>query len=322
MKYSVQILAGNCAHTIERCLNSVKWADEICIVYDTRHGDKAKRVIERWAFENKLEHIVRIFDYDWKTNNFAHARNFGLQYHTYDWNILIDADEELVNFEIPDNKYDYYLGTTTKEECSFKSIRIFKNHIGIYYTGKRHNQIANPIDKAKLGYTNAVFAGFTVMKEAEIIEKTKGLLESHIEQLTEEPENGLVQFNIARCHYGLKQWDDCIEMCHLAIQDPIETPHRAQVLIYLYIAYMNKGRVYAANKWLDMCVQILPDQLWGWCLMYEKFYKQGDLTQAAQIKDIILSTEISYLPIDMTAGQAEELFIKLNLNEYEDQSKV
>ena len=319
MKISVQILAGNCAHTIERCLNSVKWAYEICLVYDTRHGDKARRVIERWAFENKLEHIVKIFDYDWKTNNFAHARNFGLSKHTGDWTVMLDADEELVNFETPDNKYDYYLGTTTKEECRFSSIRIIKNGIGIYYTGKRHNQIANPIDKSKLGYTNAVFAGFTTMTEAQILEKTKGLLECHIEQLTEEPENGLVHFNIARCHFGLKQWRDCIEMCHLAIQDPIETPHRAQVLIYLYIAYMNINRVYAANKWLDMCVQVLPEQLWGWNLMYEKFFKAGDFEQAQKIKDIILTTEISFLPIDMTAEQTENLLITLNIPEYESQ---
>jgi len=53
--------------------------------------------------------------------------------------------------------------------------------------------------------------------------------------------------------------------------------------------------------------------------LYEKFFKAGDYEQAQIIKDIIITTEISYLPIDMTAEQTEKLLITLNIPEYESE---
>lgn len=322
MKLSVHILAGNCAHTIERCLDSVRQiADEIIVVIDTRHehGHLYLNLLD-WQEKHSIN-TLRIHLYDWASNSFADARNFAISKCTGDWVICIDADEELQNFEMPDNKYDYYLSTITKEGTLVKFIRMFKNNIGVFFTGMRHNQYGNVIDKDKLGYNNTVFHGFTITPPEKVIEKTKGLLECHLKQLVTEPENKTVNFNIARCYFGLKQYELCKEYSHLALQDPIETPHRAQVCIYLALSYHYTSRPYAANNWLNFSVSILPDQLWGWCLLYEKFYKEENYLQAQKIKDIILSTTVSYLPTDMTAEQAENLLKQFNLEKHESKTE-
>lgn len=314
MRYSVQILAGNCASTIVRCLESVKFMDEIVIVYDTRSTDNTLQVIGAWADTNN--HVnARILNFDWPGDSFAETRNFGISHCTGDWLIILDADEELRDWQVPDSQYLYYLSNVYKEGLTFRGIRMFQLDQGIKYVGSKHNQLNCEIDRSRLGYNVIVFHGFTITPPDAVIAKTKRILKRLIQELEEGAETETVHFNICRCHYGLSQWADCIEMGHLALQDPIETPHRAQVLIYLHIAYLHLGRWYAAGKWLEKSVSLLTNQLWGWCLMYERYHRLGDFTRAGQIKDIILATEISYLPMDMGAEQVEHLFSTLPLPE-------
>ena len=317
MKVSIQILAGNCADTIEQCLNSVLFADEIIIVLDTRHGDNTSIVFDKlcqWEYNNNKK--LSIHRYDWLNDSFADARNFGLSKATGDIILLLDADEELTNFEMPTDNKEIYVCTVTKEGCTLKGIRMIKNGIGIKFYGLKHNQIEN-WGKYDRGESPLICAGFTVSTPEEIINKTNVLLEGHLRQLEEEPENQTTHFNLTRCHYGLEQWELVKETGHLALQDDIGDGWRAQTLIYLCIAYLKTNRAYTAYKWLERSVALLPDQLWGWCLMYERFFKAGDFEQAQKMKDIIVSTETSYLPTDMNETQTIELFEKLKLQEHE-----
>jgi tetratricopeptide (TPR) repeat protein len=316
MKVSVQILAGNCADTIERCLNSVLFADEIVIVLDTRHGENTNIVYDKlcqWIFANNKD--LNIYRYNWETDSFADARNFGLSKATGDWIVCLDADEELQNFEMPDGKFDYYLSTVTKETIRFRTVRMFKNIFT--FTGARHNQLNVDIDKEKLGSNETIFHGFTVTPHEAIIEKTKALLKRHIQQLIDEPENRMLHFHICRCHFELQEWEATKEMGHLALQDPLENGHWAMVMIYLYIAYMSTGRAYAAREWLNKSLALVPEQLWGWCLLIEALHAKNEIAEAEKIRDILLGTTVSFLPQDMNAKQVTDLLEQLNLIEYE-----
>jgi len=314
MKLSVQILAGNCAHTIKRCLDSVKDLNsEIIIVLDTRHPvySQVYDIITSWYIANTVN--VSIYTYDWHSDSFADARNYGLTFAKGDWILYLDADEELQNFEMPDDKYDYYLSTVTKEDCRFKTIRMFKR--GYTFTGARHNQLATKIDTAKLGENNSVFHGFTTMTPEEIEAKTRGLLERHIQQLTDEPNNQMLHFHICRCHFGLKEWEHVKETGHLALQDPLENGHWAMVMIYLYIAYKSTGRGYAAEQWINKSVALVPDQLWGWCLIYEDLCNKEQWEQAEFIKNIIMNTTVSNIPYDMNEEQTLKIYKKYKITE-------
>jgi len=214
---------------------------------------------------------------------------------------------------MPDNKYDYYLSTVIKEVHRFRTVRMFKNKFR--YAGARHNQLDTVINQDLLGSNDTIFNGFTITPHEVIIEKTKALLKRHIQQLTEEPENLMLHFHIARCHFELQEWEATKEMCHLALQDPLENGHWSMIMLYLYIAYRSTGRAYAAQQWLNKSLALVPEQLWGWCLQYEELYNKKDYEAASKVKDIILATTVSRIPQDMNETQVLELFEKLNIKE-------
>ncbi|MDD2373005.1 MAG: glycosyltransferase family 2 protein, partial [Syntrophomonadaceae bacterium] len=76
---------------IKRCLDSViNLVDEIIIV-DTGSTDKTIEICRSYN--------AQVFHYSWN-NNFAEARNFGLDKVTGDWVLWLDADEEVA----PENR--------------------------------------------------------------------------------------------------------------------------------------------------------------------------------------------------------------------------
>lgn len=71
---------------IKRCLDSViNLVDEIIIV-DTGSTDKTVEICQSCN--------AQVFSYQWN-NDFAAARNFGLDKVTRDWILWLDADEEV-----------------------------------------------------------------------------------------------------------------------------------------------------------------------------------------------------------------------------------
>jgi glycosyltransferase involved in cell wall biosynthesis len=82
-KLSVVILTKNEEKNIERCLQSVSFADEV-IVIDDHSTDKTVEI----AKKNKATVYEHALD-----NDFAAQRNFGLQKTEYDWVLFVDADE-------------------------------------------------------------------------------------------------------------------------------------------------------------------------------------------------------------------------------------
>src|SRR3990172_2214865 len=82
---SVLIITFNEETTLEMCLNSVKWSNDIVIV-DSFSTDKTELITNN--FKN-----VRF--YQRKFDNFSSQRNYGLHDIAFkkDWVFLIDADE-------------------------------------------------------------------------------------------------------------------------------------------------------------------------------------------------------------------------------------
>lgn len=82
---SVLIITFNEENTIETCLNSVKWSDDI-VILDSYSTDKTESIIKRF---NNVRFYQRKFD------DFSSQKNYGL--HNIDlkndWVFLIDADE-------------------------------------------------------------------------------------------------------------------------------------------------------------------------------------------------------------------------------------
>ena len=83
MKLSANLIARDEAHRLERCLDALRWADEVVIVVDDRSGDGTAEVARRRGAQVH----VRTFD------DYAAMRQFAVDRSTGDWILWLDCDE-------------------------------------------------------------------------------------------------------------------------------------------------------------------------------------------------------------------------------------
>lgn len=81
---SLAMIVKNEADNLPQCLDSVKNCVEEMIIVDTGSTDNTKEIA--------LSYGAKVYDYQWN-DNFAEARNYGLQYVSGDWILVLDADE-------------------------------------------------------------------------------------------------------------------------------------------------------------------------------------------------------------------------------------
>jgi len=80
---TVIVLTKNEEKNIERCLESVKWCDEV-VVIDDGSKDNTLKIAEKYNAKVYLHDL---------NNDFSLQRNFGLQKAKNEWVLFIDADE-------------------------------------------------------------------------------------------------------------------------------------------------------------------------------------------------------------------------------------
>lgn len=81
---SVAIITKNEEANIRRCLESVKWADEIVVV-DSGSADGTLDICREYG--------CRIIEHEWE--GYAAQKNYALAQTTMDWVLSLDADEEV-----------------------------------------------------------------------------------------------------------------------------------------------------------------------------------------------------------------------------------
>lgn len=84
MSLSVIIITKNEEHNIRRCLDSVKWADEIILI-DSQSTDK--------TVEIAMGYGAKIYSPEWR--GYGPAKQEGVKKATGEWILSIDADEEV-----------------------------------------------------------------------------------------------------------------------------------------------------------------------------------------------------------------------------------
>jgi len=143
LKLSVSLIVKNEESCLEKCLESVKDADEIVIV-DTGSTDNTIEIAKRYT-----DKVYSGEEYKW-IDDFAHSRNQSLDLCTCDWILIIDADETLQDNGI--QKIRELIPTLNKDAVYFKtiatgttekhnSIRLFKNNKVIRWKGAIHNYL-------------------------------------------------------------------------------------------------------------------------------------------------------------------------------------
>lgn len=86
IRLSVFVITLNEERNIERCLNSVKWADEIVVV-DSLSSDRTQQLSQQYT--------DRVFSREFK--DYADQKNYALALTGGEWVLSLDADEEVTD---------------------------------------------------------------------------------------------------------------------------------------------------------------------------------------------------------------------------------
>ncbi|MBI4560076.1 MAG: glycosyltransferase family 2 protein [Candidatus Hydrogenedentes bacterium] len=146
---TVLTLIPNAGDRLVRCLESVKWADDLLCVVDPKTNDGSVEVAQRYSSRVIVHEYV----------NAAAQRNWAIPQITTEWTLVLDADEwvsdELATrvrdiIRNPDSKdgYDvrrlsYFFGKLIKH-CGWDhdyNVRLFRTKQGRYLDRRVHSKI-------------------------------------------------------------------------------------------------------------------------------------------------------------------------------------
>lgn len=150
-KLSLAMIVKNESNKLKRCLTSVKKLVDEIILVDTGSTDNTKEIAQAFG--------ARVFDFAW-SNDFSEARNFALQQSTGDWNLILDADEYIINdcekeirrfMEGRKRIGRIRLFNKFEQDGEVKESQLFISRLlpkGSFYTGKIHEQIVSDLPYA------------------------------------------------------------------------------------------------------------------------------------------------------------------------------
>jgi len=146
---TVLILIPNAGDRLERCLESVRWADDVFCVMDPKTNDGSDEVARRYS-----DHVV--------THEYVNAaaqRNWALPQIETEWTLVLDADEwisdelatrirEIIQDNTAKDGYDvrrlsYFFGRLMYH-CGWErdyNLRLFRTRKGRYLERRVHSKV-------------------------------------------------------------------------------------------------------------------------------------------------------------------------------------
>ncbi|WEK56325.1 MAG: glycosyltransferase [Candidatus Cohnella colombiensis] len=253
---------------LEGCLNSIKDVVDEIIIVDTGSVDQTKAIARKFG--------AYIYEFNWE-DDFAAARNYGLEQATGDWILWLDADEQLDaldRYKLRDILYmddldlvslhliNYY-GTEVNLDESFHiaHTRLFRNHKGIQFENKIHEALnirdplpipMAPIKLYHYGYMN------DVAESKNKLERNLRLLENEMKQGSQNP---WIPYHIATEYFRDQQYERSFEYVNKAIIQFILQGSTPPSMLYKlkYSVLLGLGSIDGAWPGIQKAVELYPD---------------------------------------------------------------
>ena len=210
---------------LPQCLESVKGIVDDMVIVDTGSTDRTVEIAESFG--------ARVIHIPWP-NDFAKARNVGLDAVKTPWVLVMDADEELVKedlsilekaIQMPQaDAYNIRIVSVMDraEDISESYVtRLFRSHPKVRYEGSVHEQIFNTLNAIgfKLAHIpmRLIHKGYlsSVVQGRNKAERNRKLLE---EQVRDNPKNGYMSWQLAQTYYGEGRFAESIEASRKALR--------------------------------------------------------------------------------------------------------
>jgi len=193
---SLIMIVKNEEKYLERCLKSVaSLVDEIIIV-DTGSTDQTIEIAKSYG--------ATLFYFQW-SNDFSAARNFALKQSTSDWNLVLDADEYIIN-ECVEVLRDFIQNENSigkikridqfKQGDEIKYSNVYISRLlpkGCYYAGRIHEQVVGDFPRKNINI-EVFHDGYMVTN------KTERNLSILLEELNANPNDDYILYQIGKQH--------------------------------------------------------------------------------------------------------------------------
>lgn len=217
-------------------LNSVIGvADEVVCGVDDRSTDCTAEIARH--------HGARVYMDTWQ-DSFAIARNRGLKKAKGDWVLIMDADDRLTPWgaqqvkaamRTPRSDIEVYgfviqnrrLDETVIKDDPLPSMRLFRNHQGIHYVNRAHEELRGKDGKTltlgwlrgKQGEVGIVTYGYDPTLYA-ARNKDERNLQLILRQLADNPDDRIMLYELARQHRIGKRFDEARQAAQKALALP------------------------------------------------------------------------------------------------------
>lgn len=267
-KLSLCMIVKDEERFIEGCLNSIKDVVDEIIIVDTGSVDETKKISGKFG--------AQIYEYDWK-DDFAAARNYGLERATGDWILWLDADEELDagdRYKLRDILYmddldlvslhliNYYGSEANLDESyHIAHTRLFRNHKGLRFENKIHESLnirdsivipTAPIKLYHYGYMNHV------AQSKKKLERNLRMLENEMKQGSENP---WIPYHMATEYLRDQQYERSFEFVNKSIIQFIMQGYTPPSLLYKlkYSVLLSFGSIDGAWPGIQKAIELYPD---------------------------------------------------------------
>ena len=266
MRVSACMIVKNEEKMLPRCLESIKWVDELVVV-DTGSNDDTMKIAGSYG--------AKVYHHPWE-NDFSLHRNQSIGYATCDWLLIIDADEEIVSdmqyFKDRLPRIDSHIGALAvsmqevndgRPTTSWLSLRFFRRASNLRYKNVVHNKATylgiaagTDIKINHYGYS------LTPDKMKEKLKRSEALLH---ERLKDNPDDFNCFYYLTQMRIGEKLYDEAeeygLKFFHTV---PIGTDSfQFYGVMYFYMAwiYLHKDDGEKAYAWAKKGLESYPDDL-------------------------------------------------------------
>jgi glycosyltransferase involved in cell wall biosynthesis len=261
---------------LEGCVDGVKPILDEIIIADTGSNDRTPQIAERLG--------AKLFHYKWD-NNFSNARNFAISKASGDWILSLDADERIVEQDLP--KVKALAGNKHFDGFSFL-IRDYTNNQFL------ENFVAlQPGDR--YGSQSAGFSGYKQARLVRMFRNNGILFEREIHEVVEHSIRNrggrILETDIPIHHLGElrgvseSKLEKYGELSSSRIQSNPNDPKDNFDLGYLYF---RKGDYEKSEYFYKRAIKLKPDYLEAHFGLGEAYASQGKYQEAVEVNRRIL----------------------------------
>lgn len=276
MKLSISLIIKNEEKILDKCLQSVKEADEI-IVCDSGSTDKSIEIAKKYT--------DKIFNFPW-VNDFSKARNFAKGKCTGDWIYSIDADHQLLT---PIKEVKKIISKTKSKVLNIKSKSgshwhyrgvLFKNDPDIKWVGKVHENL------------NLLGENCEIERNCDYSDNHKLNPRRNLEILLTEEKTPRTLFYLGKEYLDLKEYSEAIEKFNQYIPVSTWLDEKAEAYYYLAQSYWYSSRGTEAREAVFEAIKLNPDMKKALLLCSEMHFepwksKWKKIADQATDKDVI-----------------------------------